>query len=991
MRRLAASLFGRKDDKKQRKESSQHAERPSAKPAAPTLKPRPAYSAASSASSDTSFTVVSPDIKPAPDALLAPGTHRTWKSVFRSRKGSMSSASLARTPSTTLTPTSTVMRSASSGLTRPRHLADGSSGVSDDDDEKLSPPVRPFVRQRSSRSSEPSSSNTNSPRSSSSSLVAPQLPPIPQSPPIVSPSVYMQSVLFRSLTRNPYTSPHPLLTMPTINTTNIIHSNSATLEIAVYPRSVNASINLPPPILSLPQHLARLRLLERLKSHVFTLAEERAILRALSLSRLQAQSSSLSQASPSSPTALRPAAPSLQWTAGQQTPQEVEATQIRRVEQSGISRGLARWVRRGGFEERNVVWTVDEYRGEYISGPIFGRPVAALEFSEGIEAFSGLICEEMDGEPVVGLTPSRGSLPSTSQSHGLLTTSDLTATSSSVSASTRSSSGSNNSSSIGLSTPALSAATSSPTHSAFSLAPASGPTLRSPVDSAPPATLLQRVPSLPKRRGVRFAPSPPTSSHGAESRRSMSRNSLGQQVDRFAKRRSVGSGQDSPLVIVHPSNSANELEITGLPPSPGGRSAISDSPAHYSRQEIDRDRQFVEQRERRRKSSIMEQQRLQEEVIAARKRRESYKVDGGSNNSRAQASLQVTSPFPYSPTHSKSSPSLGSGPKTRRTSTEPGAPRRGGQMWDVTVDDTPRSMTLPMQPVPYYGGSGSTHGGAVSEAGSRRPSIRSVATMHGTGISSSRSALGVGTQSTSGPSQRTARMSLSNAPTNVSGISGSGESGRGLPRRRSLAPGDPSSTFSSPLSPPLPSAGGGASMIPPMATMAPMYGMPYGMPMHMQMQMPPMPMVVVQPVPVPVYMNAEPPGGGPSRPGSSLSNSHKSSKPHPLSKSSFSHSRSFSQQALVPPPMASPATSTFSTPSPQSSAPVFSPSSSSSPASPYPQHQNGQSTSKSQLSLSPSSALPASRSSIQSRNRQSLTPPLPVPNRRNAAPTGPIQ
>lgn len=390
MRRLAASLFGRRDDKKQRKETDV-AQRPLSNAGGPAShKLRPFYVSPpsnSSASSSTSFSVLTPD-EGLPPSLPMSEASRGWKSVFRSRKGSMSSVSLAR-PQSTRAPGSLGKAHPPSALARSRTLTDTSPRLTDDEDD-LSPPVRPFVRHRSSRSSEQSSSNTNSARSSRSSLVPP-MPPIPASPPPLTPSVYMQAVIIRSLSRNPYTSPHPLLSMPT-SSINVNSYNPGTSEIIIYPRSVNAPKALPPPMLTLPRHLARLRLLERLKFHIFTQTEERAILRASSLFRLSA--SPVPGASTPGPRQT----PSIQVTAGQQTPQEVEATQIHRVDRSGVSRGLARWVHRGGFEERCVVWTIDESRGAYVYGPIKGDPVAALEFSEGMEAFAGLV--ELD-DPAV--------------------------------------------------------------------------------------------------------------------------------------------------------------------------------------------------------------------------------------------------------------------------------------------------------------------------------------------------------------------------------------------------------------------------------------------------------------------------------------------------------------------------------------------------------------------------------------------------------------
>lgn len=382
MRRLVASLFGRKDDKQQRKDVTP--EFPSHDVSRSRLRLALSVPSNSSASSSTSFSVSTPD-----DTVPLPYSDhsRRWKGVFRNRKGSVSSNSLVRQPSVGTGGNSkyavSVPHSRSSMMVR------AASSVTDDD-EDLSPPVRPFVRHRSSRSSEPSgSSNTNSPRSSRSSLVP--LPSIPASPPPMTPHAYMHTVILRSLSRNPYLSPHPLLATATpASNNNVIINNAVTsLDSYLYPRSVNASNTLPPPTLTLPQHLARLRLFERLKDHIFCPAEERAISRVSSLSHFPFHSSPTV-----APLALSRQTSSLRITSDSDTVQEVEAKNIHNVDRTGVSRGLAQWVRRGGFEERCVVWTIDEAEKSYVFAPIQGGPVAALEFSEGMEAFAGLVDED---------------------------------------------------------------------------------------------------------------------------------------------------------------------------------------------------------------------------------------------------------------------------------------------------------------------------------------------------------------------------------------------------------------------------------------------------------------------------------------------------------------------------------------------------------------------------------------------------------------------
>ena len=399
MRRLVISLFGRKDDKQQRKETNVTPKSPaygvSGSRLRLQLQPPPSNS---SASSSTSFSVRTPD-DGKPLSLPSPGHSRRWKSVFRNRKGSISNSSI-RQPTAISDDkcAAPVPYSRSSVITR----AASSATVTDDED--LSPPVRPFVRNRSSRTSDPSTgSNTNSPRSSRSSLVP--LPPIPASPPPLTPHVYMHTVIIRSLSRNPYISPHPLLTTPASNSVITTNNSVTTSDFYLYPRSVNAPYTLPSPLLTLRQQSARLRLLERLKTYIFSASEERAISLASSLSRLSSQPSLTS-----TPLALSRSAPPLRLTSDRETLQEVEATSIHNVDRTGVSRGLARWVRRGGFEERCVVWTMDETAKSYIFTPIQGGPVAALEFSEGMEAFAGLVDEDVstaaDQRPPSSMTPS---------------------------------------------------------------------------------------------------------------------------------------------------------------------------------------------------------------------------------------------------------------------------------------------------------------------------------------------------------------------------------------------------------------------------------------------------------------------------------------------------------------------------------------------------------------------------------------------------------
>lgn len=499
-------------------------------------------------------------------------------------------------------------------------------------------------------------------------------------------------------------------------------------------------------------------------------------------------------------------------------------------------------------------------------------------------------------------------------------------------------------------------------------------------------------------------------------------------------------------MIVHPSTPADELEIDAPPPSPGSRALVSMFKASVPKQrasmsnvsgigapvdhvpfvqhETDREREQRErelrEQERRRKSSLTAQQRLHDEVIAARKRRESYKLDGGSTSNRAQAALAAdSSSFSYSSTNSSSNSSLGGlKPSARRQTTDPGSLGRKtrGQMWDISVDDTPLASVNPSSRTPRV----SLHAGGAEHASSssRPPSLRSIATMHGTGananysqgtsgqhkassgnlrttIASNASRTSLPAGSLVGPenadhgrssSSRASTMNISGATANVGGraspspgtmsgstnVAGSG----GLPRRRSFAPGDHSmsqtqlpstasalsreshagstrrASIASPLMPPIP--------------MPQMYGVPYGM----QIQMP---MVMVQPIPVPFYVPVDSSGnpnpgaiaqnaGSPQRPPSSHSQSYSPSS-YPRNSRPSNHSRSQSQHTLQP----------------QQQQQHISPSSSST-LSPYIQQQQSASASASSHSLL---SLSRSQSFSKSRLHQSITPPPPVPPRRH--------
>ena len=518
-----------------------------------------------------------------------------------------------------------------------------------------------------------------------------------------------------------------------------------------------------------------------------------------------------------------------------------------------------------------------------------------------------------------------------------------------------------------LSTPSLSPSPSSPAPSSISLSHTMPSNSPRPIPSSyhAPASTLQRVPSLPKRRGVRFAPS--VTATGSSSRATpVDSNNVSSQSSTVppssferghARRRSSDSKSPpgGPVVIVHPSTPADALEIEHSPSSPGSRGLVSTfgtaapkqrapfprGENEWQREERERAQREREEKERelerRRKSSVLQaqqaRQRLQEEVAAVRKRRESYKLDGGSTSVRAQAAILAgdSSSLSYSSSSTNSS-SQPTAPK--RTMTDSGlggsVGRRGraGQMWDLTVDVI--QETLPSSPL-VKGSAGepvqmtrmnSTQGGVAAP---RPTSLRAITTTYGTGTGSQLQQASSGGNLLNAVTHNRPRASLPAGATNagssnngatasdrrsapVPGVSGTGgglsaslslnhhtnptaakssgtsmptlpSSSSGLPRRRSLAPGDPSHPQRA--TPPMRNSresahsaqGHGTSLTsenlrvarvsspPPVSQMA-MY--PGGtlsgtqqLPMAMQM-----PMLIVQPVAVPVYVPMPPVASG---------------------------------------------------------------------------------------------------------------------------------
>lgn len=479
----------------------------------------------------------------------------------------------------------------------------------------------------------------------------------------------------------------------------------------------------------------------------------------------------------------------------------------------------------------------------------------------------------------------------------------------------------------------------------------------------PSASTLQRVPSLPKRRGVRFAPSVTTAhtsspTPAAQPSNASSQSSFNSTVPpssferTHARRRSNDSNSPSvgPVVIVHPSTPADGLEIEQPLPSPSSRglvvsafgAAAPKQRAPFPRGESDWEREEHEraqrereekerEQERRRKSSILqaqqvqaERRRLQGEVAAARKRRESYKLDGGSTSVRAQAVMLAgdASSLSYSSSSTGSSSQNQHPTAPKRTPTDSGViggslgrKARGGQMWDLSADDVSEtSPTISLVKSPTGEPFQRTRENSTQRSSTATPrpsSLRQTSTTHATGAWASNQPH----QSSSGSNLRnvvtrnSSRTSLSAGAANVNrssnngtatdkrstpvpGASGTGNglsaslsfnrptpaksagtsiplpssssTGGGLPRRRSLAPGDPSHTQR-----PAPqtrnsreshSVHGHGALLTPENVQAsrsssplpmPQTAMPYGAQMPMAMQIP---MFVVQPVAVPVYV-----------------------------------------------------------------------------------------------------------------------------------------
>ncbi|KAF9513246.1 hypothetical protein BS47DRAFT_980656 [Hydnum rufescens UP504] len=102
---------------------------------------------------------------------------------------------------------------------------------------------------------------------------------------------------------------------------------------------------------------------------------------------------------------------------------------------------------------------------------------------------------------------------------------------------------------------------------------------------------------------------------------------------RFASISSEGD-TDPPILIVHPSTPAEELEIESSP-------RLKVPPLQTSKPNIEERRRAQEQARRREEANERARQqgeaqrKLQEEVIAARLRRESFRLDGGSSSVRA--------------------------------------------------------------------------------------------------------------------------------------------------------------------------------------------------------------------------------------------------------------------------------------------------------------------------------------------------------------------
>ena len=68
------------------------------------------------------------------------------------------------------------------------------------------------------------------------------------------------------------------------------------------------------------------------------------------------------------------------------------------------SSGLVNWVDRPCFEDRFVVWTLQEASGQFVSTDVAGPQlgVAALEFSEPIQILAGWLADEPEPEPGPG-------------------------------------------------------------------------------------------------------------------------------------------------------------------------------------------------------------------------------------------------------------------------------------------------------------------------------------------------------------------------------------------------------------------------------------------------------------------------------------------------------------------------------------------------------------------------------------------------------------
>ncbi|KAF8335072.1 uncharacterized protein EI90DRAFT_397534 [Cantharellus anzutake] len=428
-------------------------------------------------------------------------------------------------------------------------------------DEKLVPPIRPFVYDHV----DSSGSSTSSSRSSRSSLTSPTA------------QQHLYSTIIYSIQASVVPSPHPLLYSP---------------SEPIFPRSCVPFDSPPPAQPTLRHQLLRARLLKRIETYVLTPAEEHSI-------RPFVQRP---------PRSLRSQIPF----------SENEARHT--VDSGGWSRGLNRWIRRGGFEERNVIWVPNDDQTRLYMEAITGGPIAALEFSEGLEALAGLqgdllqsqtaLCDTVQDSQET-IPPQEGNIESTPP----------------LQSSYRRSS----------STPS----TASSAHTS----------------NTPNTPILPVTPPLPAvKRGVRFAPSIDSSDSISET--------------------------NGPLVIVHPSSPSNELEIEtpravraqNLSPSAEARKireqALQRQRLEYERaRELARRQEMEEQdriRQRNKEEDARKKAALHEKVVATRIRRESYKLDGGSSSTRALLSekgLLNKDPFapPITPKHNP-----------RRSSTDPG-------------------------------------------------------------------------------------------------------------------------------------------------------------------------------------------------------------------------------------------------------------------------------------------------------------------------------